>query len=124
MGTNQTGPIRLFLCGDVMTGRGIDQVLPHPGNPELHEAYVRDAGGIAHPGAGRAAAEAAAPAALDVPGKGRVLVFSLGSTTSGIPRSCAATEDRPGVNLLEDLSEKTARRVAAEMREVRRPGDV
>jgi len=25
--------ITLFLCGDVMTGRGIDQVLPHPGNP-------------------------------------------------------------------------------------------
>jgi len=22
--------ITLFLCGDVMTGRGIDQVLPHP----------------------------------------------------------------------------------------------
>ena len=23
--------ITLFLCGDVMTGRGVDQVLPHPG---------------------------------------------------------------------------------------------
>jgi len=22
--------LTLFLCGDVMTGRGIDQVLPHP----------------------------------------------------------------------------------------------
>jgi poly-gamma-glutamate capsule biosynthesis protein CapA/YwtB (metallophosphatase superfamily) len=33
----------LFLCGDVMTGRGIDQILPHPGAPELHEPYVRDA---------------------------------------------------------------------------------
>ncbi|HEY8157335.1 MAG TPA: hypothetical protein VIF10_01405 [Methylobacter sp.] len=30
-GDSQT--IMLFLCGDVMTGRGIDQVLPHPGNP-------------------------------------------------------------------------------------------
>lgn len=29
--------IRLFLCGDVMTGRGIDQVLPHPCDPILHE---------------------------------------------------------------------------------------
>ena len=29
--------IRLFLCGDVMTGRGIDQVLPHPNDPTLHE---------------------------------------------------------------------------------------
>ena len=36
-------PLRLFLCGDVMTGRGIDQALPHPVNPALHEPYVRDA---------------------------------------------------------------------------------
>lgn len=33
----------LFLCGDVMTGRGIDQVLPHPGDPRLFEPYIRDA---------------------------------------------------------------------------------
>ncbi len=35
--------VTLFLCGDVMTGRGIDQVLPHPGNPRLYEPYVRSA---------------------------------------------------------------------------------
>ncbi len=35
--------IRLFLCGDVMTGRGIDQVLPHPCSPVLHENYVESA---------------------------------------------------------------------------------
>ena len=29
--------ITLFLCGDVMTGRGVDQVLPHAGNPILYE---------------------------------------------------------------------------------------
>src|SRR3981081_1927938 len=34
---------RLFLCGDVMTGRGIDQILPHPCDPLLHEAYVKSA---------------------------------------------------------------------------------
>ncbi len=33
----------LFFCGDVMTGRGIDQVLPHPANPGLREGYARDA---------------------------------------------------------------------------------
>jgi poly-gamma-glutamate capsule biosynthesis protein CapA/YwtB (metallophosphatase superfamily) len=33
----------LFLCGDVMTGRGIDQVLPHHNDPRLHEAYVGSA---------------------------------------------------------------------------------
>jgi poly-gamma-glutamate synthesis protein (capsule biosynthesis protein) len=220
-------PIDVFVCGDVMTGRGIDQVLPHPADPVLYEAYVRDArgyvrlaervngpipqrvdfayiwgdalgalqwagtdvriinletsitsgadawpgkgihyrmhprnigclaaaridccclannhlldwgyaglaetlrtldrAGIARAGAGGNAAEAAAPAVLDVPGKGRVLVFSMGSTTSGIPREWGATEDRPGVNLLEDLSEATARRVASRIRVAKRPGDV
>lgn len=33
----------LFLSGDVMLGRGVDQILPHPGLPELHEPYVQDA---------------------------------------------------------------------------------
>lgn len=35
--------ITLFLSGDVMTGRGIDQILPHPGNPRLYEGYVSSA---------------------------------------------------------------------------------
>ncbi|MCI2418246.1 CapA family protein [Saccharopolyspora sp. K220] len=35
--------IRLSLCGDVMPGRGVDQILPHPGNPSLHEHFLRDA---------------------------------------------------------------------------------
>jgi poly-gamma-glutamate capsule biosynthesis protein CapA/YwtB (metallophosphatase superfamily) len=37
------GLITLFLTGDVMTGRGVDQILPHPGDPELRERYVHDA---------------------------------------------------------------------------------
>ena len=50
----------LFLCGDVMTGRGIDQILAYPCPPVIQEPYVRDArdyvalaeeanGRIAHP---------------------------------------------------------------------------
>jgi poly-gamma-glutamate synthesis protein (capsule biosynthesis protein) len=35
--------ITLVLCGDVMTGRGIDRILPHPSNPDLHEPYVSSA---------------------------------------------------------------------------------
>jgi poly-gamma-glutamate synthesis protein (capsule biosynthesis protein) len=35
----------LFLCGDVMTGRGIDQILPHPGDPKLYEGYMHSAAG-------------------------------------------------------------------------------
>src|SRR5512139_3377489 len=33
----------LFLAGDVMTGRGVDQILAHPSAPELHEPFVTDA---------------------------------------------------------------------------------
>jgi poly-gamma-glutamate capsule biosynthesis protein CapA/YwtB (metallophosphatase superfamily) len=33
----------IFLCGDVMTGRGIDQILPHPVDPLLRESVVSDA---------------------------------------------------------------------------------
>jgi poly-gamma-glutamate capsule biosynthesis protein CapA/YwtB (metallophosphatase superfamily) len=33
----------LFLAGDVMTGRGIDQVLRTSADPALHEPHVRDA---------------------------------------------------------------------------------
>jgi poly-gamma-glutamate synthesis protein (capsule biosynthesis protein) len=35
--------LTLFLAGDVMTGRGIDQILPHPNEPVLFEDYVTDA---------------------------------------------------------------------------------
>jgi poly-gamma-glutamate synthesis protein (capsule biosynthesis protein) len=38
-----TESITLFLCGDVMTGRGIDQALPHPSRPQLFEDYARSA---------------------------------------------------------------------------------
>ena len=37
------GLMTLFLCGDVMPGRGVDQVLPYPGDPELRERYATDA---------------------------------------------------------------------------------
>jgi len=33
----------VFLCGDVMCGRGIDQILPNPSMPELHEPYADSA---------------------------------------------------------------------------------
>src|SRR6266480_4194242 len=224
---SQTKTLRLFLCGDVMTGRGIDQALPHPVDPVLYEPYVRDAGEyvelaekahgpfqrpvtfdyiwgetlqeldrarvdlriinletaitsaetpwpdkqihyrmhpqniaclraarisgcalannhvldwgyeglsetlltlgavqIAHAGAGNDAVEAAAPAVLDVPGKGRVLLFSFGSTTSGIPPDWRARSISPGTNLLEDISETGATRIATEMRQVKRPSDL
>ena len=35
--------ITLMLSGDVMTGRGIDQILPHPSDPILYEPVVKSA---------------------------------------------------------------------------------
>jgi poly-gamma-glutamate capsule biosynthesis protein CapA/YwtB (metallophosphatase superfamily) len=219
--------MRLFLCGDVMTGRGIDQALPHPVDPILYEPYVRDAReyidlaekargpisrplgfeyiwgsalqelerakvdlrianletaitsaetpwpdkgihyrmhpqnvgclsagrisacalannhvldwryeglsetlqalnavGVAYSGAGNSSAEAMQPAIIDKAANGRVLLFSFGSMTSGIPREWKATSISPGVNLLDDLSETTAARVCDQMRTHQCPGDL
>jgi poly-gamma-glutamate capsule biosynthesis protein CapA/YwtB (metallophosphatase superfamily) len=221
-----TGNLTMFLCGDVMSGRGIDQVLPHPGDPALHERYMTSArdyvalaeranGAFPRPvdfayvwgnalgewarmrpdvrivnletavttrndwqrekgihyrmnpanmpclttagidccvlannhvldwgyaglaetldtlhrasvctaGAGRDRAEAAAPALLTT-AKGRVLVFSMGTPSSGIPSDWAATPGEPGVNLLSDFSDATLRLIAAQVKAVKRLRDV
>jgi poly-gamma-glutamate capsule biosynthesis protein CapA/YwtB (metallophosphatase superfamily) len=220
-------PITLFLCGDVMTGRGIDQVLPHPVDPILHEPYMHSAAGYVelaervhgpipspvdfsyiwgdaleelsraapdvriinletsvtvsadcwrgkgvhyrmHPqniacitaakidcctlannhvldwgyaglaetletlnsvkvksaGAGRNAREAQRPAIVEIPGKGRVLIFACGAESSGIPRSWDAAPDRAGVNLLPDLSAETVRRFKEHVSAAKRGGDL
>ena len=75
-------------------------------------------------GAGRNVIEAAAPAALDIAGKARLLVFSFGDVTSGIPRNWAATADNPGVNLLTRLSEAEALRAAEYIVSIKQPGDL
>src|SRR4051794_24897352 len=45
MSTDGRHAMRIFLCGDVMTGRGIDQALPHPCDPLLFEARMKSAKG-------------------------------------------------------------------------------
>jgi poly-gamma-glutamate capsule biosynthesis protein CapA/YwtB (metallophosphatase superfamily) len=60
--------------------------------------------GLAASGPGRDLTEATAPVAVPAPG-GRVLVFSCGTASSGIPPGWAATAARPGVNLLPGLSD-------------------
>lgn len=40
--------ITLFLSGDVITGRGIDQILAYPGDPTLHEPWVESAVDYVH----------------------------------------------------------------------------
>ena len=218
--------ITLFLCGDVMTGRGIDQVLPHPADPRLYEPYVSsaldyvalaerangpipkpvdfsyvwgdalnelarlgpdlrivnletavtrateplpkginykmspdnvpclsaaaidcctlannhvldwgkaglaetletlDAAGVKYAGAGPDLRRAEAPAILDVSGKGRALVFAFGVPSSGVPRSWAAAEDRPGVAFLPELTTEEVRRISRRITSFRRPGDI
>jgi poly-gamma-glutamate capsule biosynthesis protein CapA/YwtB (metallophosphatase superfamily) len=220
-------PVTLFLCGDVMTGRGIDQILPHPVEPQLFEPYMRSALGYVklaeeasgplprpadfsyvwgdalaeldrvrpdariinletavtssddawlgkgihyrmHPanvpflaaakidccvlannhaldwgvrgleetlatlhaagvrtaGAGRDAAEAAAPAVIELPEGRRVLVFAFGMESAGVPPDWAATPRRPGLSMLPDLSAKTAAGIAAGIGSARRAGDI
>ena len=218
--------MKIFLCGDVMTGRGIDQALPHPCSPVLHEGYVNSAidylrlaeranGRVLRPvdfayvwgaaldewlsarpharivnletsithseafepkginyrmspqnavcltaaaldccvlannhvldwgldglldtlntlerlqirtaGAGRNLAEAKAPAIIEVPDEGRLLVLALASETSGVPRHWAADAGKAGVNLLSSLSEATVNSIVDELAEIRRPRDV
>ncbi|MHC4457943.1 MAG: CapA family protein [Planctomycetota bacterium] len=40
-----SGHITIFMVGDVMAGRGIDQVLPYPSDPIIHEPYMKSATG-------------------------------------------------------------------------------
>ena len=42
-GPRDRGTVRIFLCGDVMLGRGLDQALAHPGEAELRERHVGSA---------------------------------------------------------------------------------
>lgn len=39
----EAAPITIFLAGDVMTGRGVDQILGTPSKPELREDFVKKA---------------------------------------------------------------------------------
>ena len=219
-------PVTIFLCGDVMTGRGIDQVLPHPSKPMIHEPYMKSARGyvelaekatgsiarpvdfatiwgdalgeldkvapaariinietsitasddymdkginyrmnpanipcleaagidccclannhvldwgnqglldtidnldrahIKHAGAGRNLEEAQAPAFLDGAGGAKLIIFSFGDPTSGIPLSWAAAQEKPGVNLLKELTLQTVHRIGEMVKQVKRTGDV
>jgi poly-gamma-glutamate capsule biosynthesis protein CapA/YwtB (metallophosphatase superfamily) len=77
--------------------------------------------GVRIAGAGRNLAEARAPAVIEVPSKGRVIVFGFGTETSGILPGWAATDDRPGVNFLTNLSDDTIDRIGDMVRSIKRP---
>lgn len=95
------------------------------GHPGLEETFDALAGaGLRAAGAGRDVSRARRPAIVPVDGDRRVLTFSMGTPSSGIPRTWAATEDRAGVNFLPELSDAAAVEVSSRMREMSRPGDV
>ena len=84
----------------------------------LHDAGIRTAG------AGRDRTEAEQPAVFLLPGKGRVLFFSVGARASGIPADWCAGADEPGINLLADTVGAAVRQIAAQVGAAKRPGDV
>ena len=86
-------------------------------------ATLRDIG-IKSAGAGVDNVAAAAPAVIEAQLEGRILVFSYGCATSGIPPAWAARSDEPGINLLPDLSDATLTQVVAQAEAERRPGDL
>jgi poly-gamma-glutamate synthesis protein (capsule biosynthesis protein) len=77
--------------------------------------------GIEVSGGGENVDEAVSPAILETKGNGRVLTYSFGSLTSGVPYEWAASETRAGVNLLEKSSFNSIKnRIASE----KRAGDI
>jgi len=84
----------------------------------LEQANIKTAG------AGRDIHAAETPAILTVPAKGRVLVFAVGSPTSGIPYSWAASKCKAGVNVITDLSQKRIEQLAELILHSKRQGDL
>jgi poly-gamma-glutamate synthesis protein (capsule biosynthesis protein) len=84
----------------------------------LHEA------GLQTPGAGHNLEEARTPAIFDMEGKGRIIVFSIASETSGVPATWAARHDRAGVNFIADFSASSVRRIAGQVKSLKRQGDI
>jgi poly-gamma-glutamate synthesis protein (capsule biosynthesis protein) len=84
----------------------------------LHRAGIRTAG------AGRDLDEARRPARVVLADGTALLVLAFGCESSGIPAEWAAGPSRPGVWLFDDLSNRAADGVVAQLRAARRPGDV
>jgi len=83
----------------------------------LETLATLESAGLNYVGAGRNLAQAEAPVVLPLRTGGRVLVYALGSPTSGIPSSWAAAIGRPGINYLADRSrafERMRSRIAAD----------
>jgi poly-gamma-glutamate synthesis protein (capsule biosynthesis protein) len=74
-------------------------------------------------GAGCDEQQAWRPVVLSAGGR-RVLVWSVGSASSGVPRSWAAGPERPGVAFLSEHSDADANALSERVRRVKQPGDI
>ena len=79
--------------------------------------------GLPTAGAGRDKEEAWRPLELSA-GDRRVLVWSVGASCSGVPRTWAAGPDRPGVAFVGDLSPADAADLCDRVRRTKQPGDI
>jgi poly-gamma-glutamate synthesis protein (capsule biosynthesis protein) len=87
-------------------------------------AALADAG-IPYTGAGRDAGEAGKPVITTIAGSGgRVITYSYGSPSSGVPPDWAATVDRSGVNLLPALTPEMADDIIGRAQQERSNGDI
>ncbi|HXZ67538.1 MAG TPA: CapA family protein, partial [Alphaproteobacteria bacterium] len=76
--------------------------------------------GLKHAGAGLSDHDTAEPAIIDLGSKGRIEVFAMGATDSGVPLDWAAGRGKPGVNIVTDVSAAGARAIAEGIRQARR----
>jgi poly-gamma-glutamate synthesis protein (capsule biosynthesis protein) len=91
----------------------------------LETLDVLSASGLRSVGAGRSELEARSPAIVEIPRiDARVLIFAFGSPSSGIPYGWAATGDRPGVYVVDPLTDAAADELCRQVRDLRQPGDV
>ena len=80
--------------------------------------------GIARAGAGRDRDEALRPAVVPLGEAGRVAVFSVGLSDSGVPARWAAAPERAGVHHLADLGADATRELRRAIEPWRQPGTV
>ena len=90
----------------------------------LDTIEILDTMGIKHAGAGRTPREAQTPAILNGRKGSRVIVFSVGSVSSGIPVEWSARENQPGINVMESQSDDPVSLLAGTVRGIKRKGDV
>jgi len=90
----------------------------------LDTLQALDQAEIKHAGAGSNLQEAQAPAILETGEGGRVILFSLGSTSSGIPAEWSAQTNRPGLHMIETQPDDPVRFLAKEIGAFKRRGDI